>query len=76
MQEIEDAFHVAARCTFYNDLRNQYLSDILSDNNNQFYNVYDFYRLMSTHDSDKILKLANFTYEMFNKRTRFLNQDA
>ena len=76
LQEIEDEFHVVARCTFYNDLRNQYLSDILSDNNNQFYNVYDFYRLMSTHDSDKILKLAKFTYEMFNKRTLFLNQDA
>ena len=40
-QEIKDEFHVLARCTFYDDLRNQYLGDILNNYNTQFYYVYD-----------------------------------
>ena len=71
LQEIEDEFHVVVSCTFYNDLRNRYLC-----NNYRLRNVNDFYRLMSTQDSDKLLNLTQFTYEMFNKRSQFLNQDT
>ena len=76
LQEIEDEFHVVVRCTFYNDLRNEYLIDMINNNSNRLQNVYDFFRLMSTQDSDKLLKLTQFTYEMFNKRSQFLNQDT
>ena len=49
LQEIEDEFHTIVRCPFYNDIRNRYLSDILSINKNiRLYNLQDFYRLMST----------------------------
>ena len=75
LQEIEDEFHTVIRCPFYNDIRNQYLCDFLNNNKNiRLYNVQDFYMLMGTEDSEKILKLTKFTYEMFTKRKSYLQE--
>ena len=75
LQEIEDEFHAVIRCPFYNNIRNQYLNNFLGNNKQiRLYNVQDFDRLMSTEDSDKLLKLTTFTYEMFTKRNNYLQQ--
>ena len=64
-QSIEDEFHVFMVCPFYNDLRHQYLNDLIDLNN---INMNAFYNLISTTNVIKLKAICIFVYEMFKSR--------
>ena len=57
-------------CPFYNNLRHQYLTDIIDFNN---VNVNAFYNIISITNAIKLKAICIYVYEMFKARQAFLN---
>ena len=60
---VEDEYHVLLKCEFYDELRNAYINPMQLP-----VNLFTFVSILSTQDSNALVKLGSFVTNMFKLR--------